>query len=126
MSFVIQKKTYIFGGVPVAPEMPERTIRFFNEVVVLNVNDLTWSYGSLENAPYARLGYTATLLSDGRIVYIGGVEQVSDGVARYVNINQINLYNTKLDTWSEMVGAVLSMDYDIPIVIIPFRTFYLI
>ena len=72
-------------------------------MVILNANDLTWSAGSTLNAPLRRRDYTATLLPDGRIVYIGGREMTADNVTRVVDINQINIYDTKSASWSVVV-----------------------
>jgi len=40
------------------------------------------------------------MLSDGMILYIGGIEIDVDNTSRQADINQINLYNTKLASWS--------------------------
>jgi len=84
-------KVYIFGG---------RTEKiFFSDMIIFNTNILTWSYGNTFNIPTARDGYTATLLSNGVIVYIGG----SDNVEKVINLNEINLYDTKSDSLKSMV-----------------------
>jgi len=89
---------YVFGGAA------DNTIGLecFNDMIILNTNDLTWSYGSIINAPLQRCCYTATMLSDGTIIYIGGVEIINN-IVRDVDINQINLYDTKLSSWSVVV-----------------------
>ncbi len=84
---------YIFGG---------KFDEMLNDMIILNTNDLTWSYGPIDNGPLRRSLYTATLLSNGMIVYIGGLEQITNNNSP-VDINQINIYNTKLNTWSVMV-----------------------
>src|SRR6266498_3609247 len=88
-------KIYIFGGFADLL-IGSNIVKFFNEMVILNTNNLTWSYGSF--ALMRLYGHTATLLSDGTIVYIGGVEITVDNNFRKVDMNQINLYDTKLNT----------------------------
>ncbi|CAI2173888.1 20148_t:CDS:2 [Funneliformis geosporum] len=63
---------------------------------------MAWSYGSIANYPINRIVYTATLLSNGMIAYIGGREKTIDNISREVDINQIDLYDTKLNNWSVM------------------------
>ncbi|CAI2166170.1 3826_t:CDS:2 [Funneliformis geosporum] len=80
---------YIFGGYSII------TANFLNDIIILNINDLIWSYGPIDNADLKRDSYTATLLTNGMIVYIGGREINSE-----VDINKINLYDTRLSFWS--------------------------
>ncbi|CAG8814063.1 12486_t:CDS:1, partial [Racocetra persica] len=47
---------------------------------ILDTKTLTWSVGSSIGAPLGRFDYTATLLPNGNIVYIGGVD--SSGVVK--------------------------------------------
>ncbi len=95
-------KIYVFGGV-IDSETGSEINQYFNDMIILNTNDLTWSYGPIINAPSRRYGYTATLLSDGTIIYIGGYELTVDNIEREVDINQISLYDTKLESWSVVV-----------------------
>ncbi|CAG8790149.1 5014_t:CDS:2, partial [Dentiscutata erythropus] len=59
---------------------------------IFDTKSLTWGVGSLIGAPSGRFDYTATLLPNGNIVYIGGVD--SHG--------PIPLYNINDNTWSSM------------------------
>ena len=93
---------YMFGGLADS-FVGSNTLQVFNDMVILSTNDLTWSEGSTLNAPLRRSDYSATILPDGRIVYIGGVERTVDNIVREVDINQINIYDTKAATWSVMV-----------------------
>ena len=45
---------------------------------------------------------TATLLSNGVIVYIGGYSSVDNNVYQVVNISQISLFDTSESKWSEV------------------------
>ncbi len=60
-------------------------------MIIFDTNILTWSYET--NAPTARDLYTATLLLNGVIVYVGGRIYVPQ------NVDEINLYDTKSDSW---------------------------
>jgi hypothetical protein len=65
-----------------------------------------WTYGSTVNAPSQRATYTATMLTNGVIVYIGGQQ-----FGKLIDINQISLYDTKLGTWSAMVCLKLNNNF---------------
>ena len=75
------------------------TAHIFNEMLILDTANLIWSYGSTVNVPSKRYTYSATILTNGVIVYIGGFEETATG-GQIVDINQIYLYDTKLNTWS--------------------------
>jgi len=102
-------KMYIFGG------NSNTTLLVFNDMVILDTVESTWSIIILANSPNKRVGYTATLLSNGVIAYIGGWEYI-ENVRQDVNIKQINLYDTKSSTWSMKV--CMNVIYNL--LIIPF------
>lgn len=91
---------YIFGGYFVVPTTPQEVM--FNDMIKIDINTLSLSFGSTQNGPTRRCAYTATLLPKGIIVYIGGYKE--DDNNSIVDINEVYLYNTKLDTWSLMVS----------------------
>ncbi|CAI2176083.1 2116_t:CDS:2 [Funneliformis geosporum] len=68
-------KIYVFGGFANSLVGLESGIIDFNDMVILDINDFTWSYGTILNAPKQRSSYSATLLPNGMIVYIGGLER---------------------------------------------------
>ncbi|PKY40935.1 galactose oxidase [Rhizophagus irregularis] len=86
--------------------------RALNDMNIFDTISLTWSKGTIENAPLPRISYTATLLSNGIIVYIGGTE-IYLNKSRSFDINQLSLYDTKVDLWSSMRarGAILENRY---------------
>jgi N-acetylneuraminic acid mutarotase len=91
-------KIYIFGGF--ANDLLDSTTEhFFNDTLILDTVNLIFSNGPTLNVPRSRIEYSATMLSNGVIVYIGGLESVGT-TRQLVNMNQINLYDTNLDTWS--------------------------
>ncbi|CAI2166798.1 19743_t:CDS:2 [Funneliformis geosporum] len=89
---------YIFGGYYVEHTEPLQDM--FNDMIIINTNTLSISPGSSQNGPSQRCAYTATLLPNGTIVYIGGYKTPTNGESPVVNITEIYLYDTKLDTWS--------------------------
>ena len=99
-------KIYIFGGYADVFVGASET-HYLNDMIILDTSDmanLIWSYGSKLYAPTnSRSDHTATMLKTGVIVYIGGFELTTSSTLQLVNINQINLYDTKLGTWSAMV-----------------------
>jgi N-acetylneuraminic acid mutarotase len=98
MSSVIDNagNMYIFGGgSDEITGAPKATI--FNEMVIFNTIDLSWSI--IKSPVIGRVSYTATLLPNGIIVYTGGY----DSSIKTVDISQIALYDTKTLTWSNKV-----------------------
>jgi N-acetylneuraminic acid mutarotase len=88
-------KLYIFGGI--TGELTGSTAtKYFNDMNIFNTVELSWS---ISKSPItARASYTATLLLNGVIVYIGGYSNNID-----IDISQIALYDTKTSTWSNKV-----------------------
>ncbi len=93
-------KMYIFGGA-IDKNLGSPTTTYFNDMVILDTVESSWSIITPANSPTRRHSYTATLLSNGVIVYIGGYE--FNQINREVDIKQINLYDTKSQTWSMKV-----------------------
>ncbi len=58
-------------------------------MIIFDTKILTWTYGTTISAPTTRRAYSATLLSNGVVVYIGGI----DNDDRSIDINEINLYD---------------------------------
>jgi hypothetical protein len=89
MNGIINNKTgkfYVFGGLSDQFTGTENIIAL-NDMNIFDTISLTWSKGSTIYAPLPRADYTATLLSNGIIVFIGGRE------TNYfvdVDINQVN------------------------------------
>ncbi|RGB38777.1 hypothetical protein C1646_755276 [Rhizophagus diaphanus] len=105
---VINKETgkfYVFGGTE--PITGQNNYIIYNDMIVFDTISLTWSKGSTLNVPLPRVDYTATLLSNGIIVFIGGRE-TNNFVD--VNINQLALYDTKIDKWSLMTARGVTME----------------
>ena len=77
-------KIYIFGGATDKLIGSQYTI-LYNDMNIFDTVSLTWSKGSTINAPLPRVDYTATLLSNGIIVFIGGRGEHGD-----VDMSQVN------------------------------------
>ncbi|CAJ0765342.1 23709_t:CDS:2 [Entrophospora sp. SA101] len=69
---------------------------FSSVMNILDTKTLKWKVGSSINIPPGRFDYTATLLPNGNIVYIGGVS------GEVVDLLKLPLYNINDDTWSSM------------------------
>ncbi|RIB15718.1 hypothetical protein C2G38_1561594 [Gigaspora rosea] len=69
-----------------------------NRMDILDTIELTWSIGSQLQASTPRDVYSATLLSNGIIAYIGGY-----GVNGPTNLKEIYLYDTKNNAWETMI-----------------------
>ncbi|CAI2193347.1 19233_t:CDS:2, partial [Funneliformis geosporum] len=78
-------KIYIFGG-ETDENLGSENIHLINDMIILNINKVT-------------------LISDGRIVFIRGREQTDNIIKNVVDMNQINIYDTKLSSWSTVVSS---------------------
>ncbi|CAG8567406.1 15732_t:CDS:2 [Cetraspora pellucida] len=72
-----------------------------NDIFMLDTSSLVWTQGSLIGAPTGRVEFSATLLNNGRILYIGG-----DGI----NMANIPFYNTNSGKWSSTVAVGDTID----------------
>ncbi|KAG9296847.1 hypothetical protein G9A89_006066 [Geosiphon pyriformis] len=76
-------RMYIWGG------MVNLTAYFDKKMYIFDSSINAWSQNNPIDAPETRLGYSATLLQDSKIVIIGGW----DNNATYVDINSILIYD---------------------------------
>ncbi|GBB98156.1 hypothetical protein RclHR1_03150019 [Rhizophagus clarus] len=90
-------KMYIFGG-STSPDLDNSLV---NDMSILDTVNWSWSTGTQNGAPDARSDYSATILNNGVIVYIGG----SNLNNRYVPMSQINTYDTNSATWANIVST---------------------
>ncbi|CAI2174134.1 16955_t:CDS:2 [Funneliformis geosporum] len=89
---------YIFGGLT-GPYFDLPKSMTIDEMVILNPVKLSW----IINAIKSRHLYSATLLTNGIIIYIGGFE------VEIADIKQIILYDTNSLTWSERIATTSSL-----------------
>ncbi|CAG8848692.1 14469_t:CDS:2, partial [Gigaspora margarita] len=68
-----------------------------NDINIFDTLNLTWIKGSRVNAPTPRADFTATLLKNGLILYLGGGDDI--------NMAEILIYNTNNNAWSAMIAT---------------------
>ncbi|CAI2185698.1 17716_t:CDS:2 [Funneliformis geosporum] len=83
-------RMYIFGGT--------NNEGYKNDFDILDTDQITWSLGNRINIPPPMDLATANLLSDGKIVYLGGY---SNG--QLISMSKIYLYDTINDEWLRMI-----------------------
>jgi N-acetylneuraminic acid mutarotase len=98
-----QNKIYIYGGA-----LNETAI--FSDFYSLDIT--TQQYTALPTPQIPRYGHTASLLSNGKLVVIGGIAQTNQNGAIssiLAPMNQIYVFDTKTNTWNSQAasGAVL-------------------
>ncbi len=79
-------KMYLFGGSDL------RTT--YNSMDILDTINLIWSKGNDIGAPSPRVFYSATLLADGNILYIGG--QTDPQTGTYVPLSSVSIFYTTM------------------------------
>ncbi|KAF0540941.1 galactose oxidase [Gigaspora margarita] len=90
-------KIYMFGGF----KYPNPSFNvIFNDIYILDTLILAWIQGSNVNAPTPRVDFTATLLNNGLILYIGGVAGVGT-----IYMSEIPTYNTNNNSWNTMFAT---------------------
>ncbi|CAI2166172.1 3827_t:CDS:2 [Funneliformis geosporum] len=97
-------RIYMFGGGADAA-LNIKSPQVYRDMYILDSISLVGTTGSKYNAPLARIDYTATILPDGIIVYIGGSEANTDLNFINVDINKIQKYDTKTNTWALTVAT---------------------
>ncbi|CAG8546178.1 15293_t:CDS:2 [Cetraspora pellucida] len=93
---------YIFGG-RVEVDTGSNVFTIFDDFFTFDTVLLRWTnMSSLPNLPYKRSHSTATLMPDGKIIYIGGVTQSIPGEpATRISMNEINIFDTIASVWSQ-------------------------
>ncbi|CAB4394376.1 unnamed protein product [Rhizophagus irregularis] len=90
------------------------TAYYINEMLILDTKSLNWSKGSIINAPTPRNSYSATLLSNNKIIYMGGDNDytifynsstlnISNGTA--LTLSEIYIYDMINDNWDTKVTS---------------------
>ncbi|KAF0427867.1 galactose oxidase [Gigaspora margarita] len=91
---------YTFGG-KVELDMGSSMFTIFDDLFTFDTNLLEWKNLSLPNHPSKRSHVTATLIPDGRIIYIGGVTQSNPGDnGTRLLMTEIYVFDTIQLTWS--------------------------
>ncbi|RHZ89482.1 hypothetical protein Glove_13g200 [Diversispora epigaea] len=94
---------YIFGGFNVT-NATTRAGKTYNDMNILDTFSFTWKNLSItNNIPLPGSDYSACILPNGIIVYIGGQEEISyDKPSYLLGMKKIKLFDTKKDEWSSM------------------------
>jgi N-acetylneuraminic acid mutarotase len=100
-------KIYMFGGAANFL-VGVQGRQFLSDLITFDISASSWSTSSAVNG---RATYSATLLSNGIIVYVGGLEPVNgnNDVVRIADISQILLFDTNTLTWSTKVRISTSI-----------------
>ncbi|RIB26410.1 hypothetical protein C2G38_2065014 [Gigaspora rosea] len=90
---------YIFGG-RVELDTGSSVFIIYDDLFTFDTNLLEWKNLSLPNHPSKRSHCTATLMPDGRIIYIGGVTQNNPGGDSIrILMTEIYIFDTVQSTW---------------------------
>ncbi|KAF0549473.1 galactose oxidase [Gigaspora margarita] len=92
-------KIFIFGGTNFISSEATPIANYYNDMNALDSTNMTWSTQTQSQSALTYVGYTATLLQNGLIVYIDGSSGSSTSV-RLNDISQIQVFDTKFYTWS--------------------------
>ncbi|RIB25353.1 hypothetical protein C2G38_490014 [Gigaspora rosea] len=93
----IHGRIFIFGGAN------ENNSIYYNDMNILDITTMTWST-QIQSIP-TYLDYTATLLPNGLIIYIGG-HSGSNSIVNLNSMSQVQVFDTKSYTWSnQLVGG---------------------
>ncbi|RHZ81919.1 hypothetical protein Glove_116g51 [Diversispora epigaea] len=102
---------YIFGGANVA-NYKEKAGTLYSDMQIFNVSTMFWSkLDIIYNLPSPRNAYTANMLKNGIIVYLGGIEfdkgtfkNESEFIlgASYSSMKTIRLFDTLKSEWVQM------------------------
>ncbi|KAF0549489.1 galactose oxidase [Gigaspora margarita] len=92
-------KIFIFGGNDYFDSTTTPIFNYYNDINTLDITTMTWSTQTQPQSVFSFYGYTATLLPNGLIVYIGGTRGSNISTSSD-NIVQIQVFDTKSYTWS--------------------------
>ncbi|KAF0549487.1 galactose oxidase [Gigaspora margarita] len=97
-------KIFTFGGTNYNSLTSNHIYNFYNDMNTLDITTMTWSTQTQSQSALTYYAYTATLLPNGLIVYIGG-RSGSKTSANNTNMAQIQVFDTKLYTWSTKLAS---------------------
>ncbi|CAG8529926.1 9124_t:CDS:2 [Gigaspora margarita] len=95
---------YIFGG-RVEVDTGSSVFTIYDDLFTFDTNLLEWNNLSLPNHPSKRSHCSATLMPDGRIIYLGGLSQSNPGeAATRILMTEIYVFDTVQSTWSMKIA----------------------
>ncbi|CAG8729904.1 14248_t:CDS:2, partial [Dentiscutata heterogama] len=101
-------KVYMFGGLA-NPSTGSTKTKWFNDMNILDIIEMSWSKVSNfnNNTPPLQADFTATMLNNSVIVYIGGRQTTSASgkTKSYRSMEEIWTYDTKNASWT-LVTAI--------------------
>ncbi|CAG8625844.1 13378_t:CDS:2, partial [Dentiscutata heterogama] len=96
---------YIFAG-RVELDMGASTLTLYNDLYQFDTILLSWNQIMAPNAPSPRSHSTATLLPNGKIIYIGGVSQDTPGSqTTLIIMTEIQIFDTNSLSWSSHTAS---------------------
>ncbi|CAI2175011.1 11070_t:CDS:2 [Funneliformis geosporum] len=100
LSSVIDKsnKIRIFGGVT-NKDTGSPITKWFTDQYVLDLETMVWTSSIGSDVPTQRFDYSTTLLPNGLIICIGGWEIPLGDKERFIEMNQIYIYDTNINKW---------------------------
>ncbi|KAF0544018.1 galactose oxidase [Gigaspora margarita] len=87
------RRIFLFGGISF-----RLNYTVFGDMNIIDLNTMTSLTLPIQNLP--RRGYTATLLKNNCIIYIGG--KSNESVHSHIDMNMIHIFNTTSLSWSNM------------------------
>ncbi|RHZ74058.1 hypothetical protein Glove_227g155 [Diversispora epigaea] len=91
-------KIYIFSGIYDTVLGASSSV-ILEDMIIVETLDREYTYGTTTGMPLGRVDYTATILSNGIIVYIGGWD------VGMVSLSNISTYNTISNTWENITAS---------------------
>ncbi|KAF0549458.1 galactose oxidase [Gigaspora margarita] len=92
-------KIFVFGGNDYINPTRTPISNVYNDMNTLDITTMTWSTQAQSQSALTNYAYTATLLPNGLIVYIGGYSGSNTSTSN-TNMAQIQVFDTKLYAWS--------------------------
>ncbi|RIB20769.1 hypothetical protein C2G38_2080055 [Gigaspora rosea] len=104
-------KIFIFGGDNFVDPTTTPIFNYYKDMNILDITTMTWSTQTQSQSVLPDFAYTATLLPNGLIVYIGGASGSITGIISN-NMSQIQVFDTNFYTWSTKVMYIIDIIYD--------------
>ncbi|RIB20762.1 hypothetical protein C2G38_2178463 [Gigaspora rosea] len=94
-------KIFVFGGINHGND-DNITTTAYNDMSILDITTMIWSTQPQSQSVLVNVDYTATLLPNGLIVYIGGR---GGSLGNLYNMSHVQIFDTKSYTWSIKIAS---------------------